>query len=80
MDTLTVSLVQADLVWEDKKANLRKLENMLAAASVGDLVLLPEMFPTGFSMQPHKLWEEKEGEAFRWMQRMADRHEVCHFR
>jgi omega-amidase len=50
---LRVSLVQADTVWENPAANRRALDAATAGLAGGtDLVVLPEMFATGFSMQP----------------------------
>lgn len=46
---LRVSLVQMDIVWEDKDVNLRKVQGILSELSgKTDLVVLPEMFSTGF--------------------------------
>jgi len=52
---LKVTLVQPDLVWEDKNANLEKISVMLEKQRETDLIVLPEMFTTGFSMQVEKL-------------------------
>ncbi len=57
MQNLTVTLVQADQVWEDKAANLRHFEALLKPVSDTDLILLPEMFNTGFSMHAAQLAE-----------------------
>jgi len=71
-EILKVCQVQPDMVWEDIDANLELLEGMLeeAEADTG-LVVLPETFSTGFSMQAEKYAEGKDGKAARWMQRMA---------
>ena len=52
MPAPNIFCVQFDIAWEDKTANYRKVESLLAAASPtpGSLVVLPEMFATGFSM------------------------------
>ena len=57
MQNLKVSLIQANQVWEDKKANYENYEQLLADVSA-DLILLPEMFNTGFSMNILELAEE----------------------
>ena len=71
-EILKVCQVQPDMVWEDIDANLELLEGMLeeAEADTG-LVVLPETFSTGFSMQAEKYAEGKDGKAASWMQRMA---------
>lgn len=72
-DILNISLIQTDLVWEDKSANLEHLSNLLAAEldSQTDLVVLPEMFSTGFSMNPEKLFERDDSGAVDWMKLQA---------
>ena len=69
---LSVTLIQTDLVWEDIDANLANLEEKInAIAGRTELVVLPEMFSTGFSMNPEKVAETMEGKAVAWMKRMA---------
>jgi len=69
---LKACLVQADLVWEDIETNLRLLEGMLETLEKDvDLVVLPETFSTGFTMQAEKLAEGEQGKAAGWMKRMA---------
>ena len=71
-DHLRIDMVQADLVWEDRKANLAMLSSMLKdLEGHPDLIILPEMFTTGFSMKPEVLAEEENGEGLRWMQQTA---------
>jgi omega-amidase len=72
MSTLTVALIQADLYWEDKAANLAMLEEkIMGIAGAVELVVLPEMFSTGFSMNPAALAETMQGESLAWMKRVA---------
>jgi omega-amidase len=74
MEPLRVTLVQADLVWEDPQANRDRLEAQLASLTgATDLVVLPEMFTTGFSMRSEALAEEMDGPSVRWMQGMAEK-------
>jgi len=71
MNELRVSLVQADLRWEDTEANLLHLGQMIdGLAGHTDLILLPEMFGTGFSMQT-SLAEQRNGAAVTWMKKQA---------
>ncbi len=67
MDKLRISLIQADLFWEQKNANLQQLEAKIATLSPTDLIILPEMFSTGFSMQPQKWAETMQGATVNWM-------------
>ncbi|WP_417600195.1 amidohydrolase [Owenweeksia hongkongensis] len=71
MNQLSISLVQADLVWENKEANLEKQQVLIDDISNSDIIVLPEMFPTGFSMKPEALYEETGGEVLQWMQQVA---------
>ncbi len=78
MNNLSLTLVQSSLFWEDKLANFRKMESLLASASrVGDIIVLPEMFTTGFSMTPEALWDEAQGETLLWMQNMAEKYNAA---
>ena len=72
-ETLQISLVQPLLVWEDVRANLEMLENMLTGVpEETDLILLPETFSTGFTMQADLFAEEEgEGPAQVWMREVA---------
>jgi predicted amidohydrolase len=55
MPTLDITIVQADLHWHDASANREKFDSALAAIDAKtDLVVLPEMFTTGFSMDAPK--------------------------
>ena len=72
MSTLTFTLIQTQLHWEDKAANLAMLEEKIMGISERtEIVVLPEMFSTGFSMNPAKLAEEMNGETVQWMKRIA---------
>ena len=69
---LNVSLVQADLVWEDIDANLELMDQMMEQVPEGtDLVVLPETFSTGFSMQSDRFAEDENGKALAWMKKIA---------
>lgn len=68
MQDLTVTLVQANQIWEDKQANLDHYSVLLAQIETTDLVILPEMFHTGFSMNAEKLAETMEvSEGIDWL-------------
>ena len=72
MSALTFTLIQTALYWEDKKANLQMLEGKISGIrEKTQVVILPEMFSTGFSMKPEPLAETMEGETVNWMRRVA---------
>lgn len=67
MQDLKVSLVQIDQVWENKNANYSLYESCFQRIESSDLVVLPEMFHTGFSMNVSELaedWEDSDGLTF----------------
>lgn len=72
MKDISVSVIQSMLHWEDRDANLKMFDRLIE--SIGqktDLIVLPEMFTTGFSMNPQKLAEPTEGPALEWMRAKA---------
>lgn len=70
--SLRVSLVQQPLAWEQASANLQHFSELLAPLyGYTDLVVLPEMFSTGFSMQPEQLAETMVGPSVQWMSEQA---------
>ena len=72
MSTLHISLIQSSLFWEDKGANLDMLaQKIKAIEQPTEIIVLPEMFNTGFSMQPEKLAETMEGPTVDWMRRLS---------
>jgi omega-amidase len=72
MSSLTITLIQTNLHWEDKKANLIQLEEkILSIREKTEIVVLPEMFSTGFSMEARKLAEKMDGPTLTWMKRIS---------
>lgn len=69
---LKIALIQADLVWENPKQNrlnfTKKIEGISEAI---DLVILPEMFTTGFTMNASDVAESMQGETVLWMENLA---------
>ncbi len=77
MSTLTITTIQTKLFWEDKRANLQMLEEKIASLSAKtEIVVLPEMFSTGFSMQPELFAEDMNGETVEWMKRMSSKNGI----
>jgi omega-amidase len=69
---LRVTMVQADLTWQDPAANRRGLAgHFRGLAGHTDLVVLPEMFSTGFSMETEALEEDMDGPTIGWMREEA---------
>jgi predicted amidohydrolase len=77
MSTLSVSIIQADLVWQNKQVNLQHFsEKISALKGQTELIVLPEMFSTGFNTDPSDLAETMEGPSVQWMKDMARQNKV----
>jgi predicted amidohydrolase len=75
---LSVTLIQTDLHWENPAANRKQFSDKLRAVSEKtDLIVLPEMFTTGFSMNAENISEPNEGETLQWMITEAKKHDVA---
>jgi predicted amidohydrolase len=69
---MKVALIQTDLYWEDISANLSHLEETIwGIKDELDLIVLPEMFNTGFSMKAEKLAEPMNLHTFKWLKQMS---------
>ncbi|NOT50401.1 MAG: nitrilase family protein [Chitinophagaceae bacterium] len=77
MSVLTITTIQTDLHWENKITNLQMLEEKInSIKGRTEIVVLPEMFSTGFSMKPELLAETMEGETVQWMKRIAKEKKI----
>lgn len=77
MHTLSVSMIQTNLYWENKSANLTMLADKIRGIpNRGQLVILPEMFSTGFSMKPSELAENMDGITVQWMKQLAAQEKI----
>lgn len=77
MSTLRFTLIQSPLFWEDKTANrqmLAKKINELKGKT--EIIVLPEMFTTGFTMHPKQLAEQMDGPTTEWMKGLAAANRV----
>ncbi|HAF30945.1 MAG TPA: amidohydrolase [Bacteroidales bacterium] len=75
-ENLNVSCIQTDLVWENTDQNLKEFTAKFdLLPSDSELVILPEMYTTGFSMNPEKLAEKMNGKSFIWMKEQSARIE-----
>ena len=74
---MRIKALQLDLVWENKTQNLEKIEHLLQSSAAADLIVLPEMFTTGFTMQPEKVAETMTGTTIEWLKTMAAQHDAA---
>jgi omega-amidase len=72
MPNLRISLIQTALHWENKTANLEMLQKKISGIpDKTELIILPEMFSTGFSMEKYSLAETMAGPTIAWMKKAA---------
>jgi len=75
---LNIALIQSDLVWENPKHNranfTEKIENIIKEV---DIVILPEMFTTGFTMNAKAIAETMQGETVAWMKDLASKTDTA---
>jgi len=70
-DKLNITIVQSDLVWENVDANLEMFSKKIAPITNTDIIALPEMFNTGFSMNSKNLSETVNGKSVNWLKQQA---------
>lgn len=72
MSSLTITIIQSNIFWEDKEANLKMFQQKIESIKEKtEIVILPEMFNTGFSMKPELFAEKMDGETVQWMKKIA---------
>jgi predicted amidohydrolase len=72
MNSLSCAIVQTDIFWENKAKNLAMLEEKIMALQESvELIILPEMFSTGFSMNTELMAEDMSGDSVNWMKRLS---------
>lgn len=77
-EKLVTALIQTDLDWENPAANKDKLEKQINELETDvDLIVLAEMFSTGFSMNAKNLAEPHHGPSFKWMQKIASEKDAA---
>lgn len=78
MQNLKIALIQANLVWHnaaENRTNFSKKINEIKEEV--DVIVLPEMFTTGFSMQPQTIAETMDGETVKWLQKTASENKCA---
>lgn len=75
---MNIAIIQAPLQWENPSANrnyfAEKINTMHRKA---DLIVLPEMFTSGFTMNPNAVAETMDGETVQWLQALAEEHNIA---
>ncbi len=77
-EVLNVLLIQADIIWKDTDANLKRLGSMIESANQPvDLIILPEMFNTGFVTSPEEINNYKQDVVISWLHNQAKNKNCC---
>jgi predicted amidohydrolase len=77
MRNLKIAPIQCDLKWEDPKTNLLHIEALVDRVDPEtDLIVLPEMFSTGFSMRAHTLAQKMSGQTVKWLKRLSCKKKI----
>jgi omega-amidase len=77
MSTLSITTIQSGLAWENREANLEMFGNKIRGlGGKKEIVILPEMFSTGFSMNPSLLAETMDGPTIQWMRVVSSSHKI----
>ena len=71
-NNLQIAAIQFDIKWESKLENLKVIEEKISQITEVDIILLPEMFTTGFSMNTKNLAEKMDGPSVKWMKSHAE--------
>lgn len=78
MKSLNLALIQTNLHWHDASANQTVFSKQIKALPQHvNLVVLPEMWATGFTMTPESVAETMNGDSVQWMQQMAQTHNLA---
>ena len=72
---LSVGVLQYDIVWENPAANFEKIQTLLSANIPVDMIILPEMFSHGFSMNVESVAESEQGESYMFLQGLSKEHD-----
>lgn len=73
MENLKITIIQPEIIWENSKVNLDKYSRWLETVKKTDVIIFPEMFTTGFSMESEKLNEFMDGPSIKWMKIIANK-------
>lgn len=77
-DTLNVAIIQSNLVWENPVQNrINFSEKIESITTPVDLIVLPEMFTSGFTMNPKAVAETMQGETVNWMKAIAAKRQCA---
>ena len=71
MQNLKITIVQSNIIWENASANIEEYAKAIEGITETDVIVLPEMFTTGFTMNSERLKEKMHGSTVEWMKNIA---------
>jgi predicted amidohydrolase len=74
---MKIAALQSPLYWQDREANLTHFSDLITNLNEVDLIVLPEMFTTGFSMTPELMAEPADGPSLQWLRKMVQQHNIA---
>jgi len=77
-DELKIAILQSDLIWENPEGNRAHFTNKIASIKEPiDIILLPEMFTSGFTMHPENVYETMDGPTIKWFQKISQEKQTA---
>ena len=73
---MKITSIQMDIYWKNVDKNLDQLTKLFSTLPSSDLVILPEMFTTGFTMNAQQVAEKKEDKTLSWMNKMSNEYDI----
>ena len=74
---IKIASIQTNIIWENPKANKLEYDKLFQSLDTADLIILPEMFTTGFSMRAENIAENNSGETLFWLQEHSKSLDAC---
>ncbi|MDB9990278.1 amidohydrolase [Flavobacteriales bacterium] len=74
---IKIASIQTNIIWENPKANKLEYNKLFQSLDTADLIILPEMFTTGFSMRAENIAENNSGETLFWLQEHSKSLDAC---
>ena len=74
---IKIASIQTDIIWENPKANKLEYDKLFQSLEPVDLIILPEMFTTGFSMSAENIAEKNSGDTLFWLQEHSKSLGAC---
>jgi len=73
---MKIALIQTEIHWENIKKNLAHFSKKIKKAANADIIILPEMFSTGFSLNVKEMAETMNGSTVNWLQQMSKQYDA----